>query len=251
MIKPGERVEDGAGASGGASGAVSGAASMALGDQDRMTELGVLTAGLLHELRQPLFVLKSCIDMLERDPGEIVRRLEELRGQVQTMEALVEGYGDFSRPVGRERHAFDPRQPLRSALPVLQRRAASAGVRLTVDAEDAVAVVGIPLAIQQAIVNLGNNAIEALIGRTDGEVALWIEIEPAHLCLHIRDNGPGLPEEMRQDLFRPFRTTKAGGTGLGLVLAQEAVALSGGNLRLREGEGTHWEIWFERITAAR
>lgn len=212
------------------------------GDQGRMTELGVLTAGLLHELRQPLFVLKSCLDVLERDPDQIRQRMDDLRGQIRTMEALIEGYGDFSRPVGGERHAFDLRQPVRSALPVLERRARSAGVALEVEVA-AAAVVGIPLAVQQAVVNLGNNAVEALSGRPGGRVVVRSEAREGGVSLWIEDNGPGLPEEIRRDLFRAFRTTKVGGTGLGLVLVREAIALSGGELRLREGgEGTGWEI---------
>ena len=212
----------------------------------RLAELGLLTAGLIHELRQPVFALKALLQIAEATPCPSPDFIGQMMEQLRTVEDLLSGYGDFSRRPALRNEVFDVRTPIRSAMVILEHRAHAAGVPVVAEYDAAVAVRGSMLAVQQVVVNLGHNALDALRGREGAQLSIrsgasvragegaWIRVE---------DNGPGLPEEIRAHLFEPFWTTKSSGTGLGLSISRDLMATYGGELRLRdEGPGTVWEI---------
>jgi C4-dicarboxylate-specific signal transduction histidine kinase len=209
----------------------------------RLAELGLLTAGLIHELRQPLFALKALAQIAEANPARAAEHLASVAAQVRTLEALVAGYADFSRRPAGTREVFELAAPVRSAMAVLAHRAVAAHVRLDVELGPAVAVRSCQLAVQQAVVNLGQNAIDALKGQREGRLSILGATCDAGGLLRIQDNGPGLPTIIRDHLFQPFHTTKSSGTGLGLAISRDLVTAGGGELRLVEvDEGTCWEI---------
>lgn len=206
----------------------------------RLAELGMLTARFIHEARQPMFALRAIIDLVQRDPSRLQEYLPVLRDQLDSLDLLLQGYGDFSRRPTATLEIFDIHKPIRSALVILERQARLANVSLTVTLEDVPFVRGAMLAVQQAVVNLGRNAIEAVRGQ-HGRVIVGCEAHGEHVIVSIRDDGPGLPTEIRNNLFQPFRTTKSDGTGLGLVISRDLLQHSGAALQLRDGPGTWWE----------
>lgn len=209
----------------------------------RLAELGLLTAGLIHELRQPLFALKALAQLAETQPGRAGDYLGQALEQVRTLETLIEGYADFSRRPAEKREVFDLGAPVRSAMVVLEHRACAARVRVEVELGEAVAVRSSLLAVQQAVVNLGQNAIDALRGQPEGRLRIAGVPNTRGGLLRIEDNGPGLPESIRAHLFEPFHTTKPTGTGLGLSISRDLLAASGAELRLVDVDrGTCWEI---------
>lgn len=209
----------------------------------RLAELGLLTAGLLHELRQPVFALKALAQLAETQPARAAELLRQALAQADTLETLIEGYADFSRRPAERREVFELAAPVRSAMAVLSHRACHARVAVELDLGPGVAVRGSHLAVQQAVVNLGQNAIDALRGRADGRLRIAAGVDPRGALLRVEDNGPGLPAAIRANLFRPFHTTKPSGTGLGLSISRDVLRASGGDLVLVDGtEGTCWEI---------
>jgi len=160
------------------------------------------------------------------------------------MEILLQGYGDFSRRPTDGLDYFDVQTPIQSALVILERRAKKADVQLVV-ALQPMMVRGSMLAIQQAVVNLAQNAIDAVQGLPNATV--WIRVQagtPA--TVEIQDNGPGLPEQIQRHLFEPFHTTKQQGTGLGLKLSHDLLRASEVSLMLMEyTQGTCWKLTFQ------
>ncbi|MDP2311404.1 MAG: ATP-binding protein [Pseudomonadota bacterium] len=224
-------------------GLVNGPMDAATQEALRLAELGLLTAGLIHELRQPVFAIKALAQLAEGHPSRAPEYLAQVLAQVRTLEALVEGYADFSRrPVG-SCEVFELSAPVRSALVVLEHRAVASRVRMHVDLGEAMAVRGSLLAVQQAVVNLGQNALDALRGQEDGCLRITNQRGLAGGTIRVEDNGPGLPDHIRSRLFEPFQTTKPSGTGLGLSISRDLMAACGGELRLVEvTRGTCWEI---------
>lgn len=209
----------------------------------RLAELGLLTAGLIHELRQPVFALKALGQLAEQQPERAPAFVAQMLDQVRTLEELIAGYGDFSRRPGRHDEVFDLRTPIRSALVILEHRAHAAQVPMVVDVDLSVAVRGSMLGVQQALVNLGQNALDALRGREDAVLHIRSGRRGDEACVWVEDNGPGLPSQIRAHLFEPFWTTKPSGTGLGLSISRDLVAAAGGALRLVDApSGTTWEI---------
>jgi two-component system C4-dicarboxylate transport sensor histidine kinase DctB len=209
----------------------------------RLAELGLLTAGLIHELRQPVFAVKALAQLAESHPARAADYLPQILAQIRTVEALLGSYGDFSRRPATRREVFDLRTPVESAMVILTHRGAAAQVPIDVALPDAVAVRGSLLAVQQAVVNLGQNALDALRGVPAGRLRITVVVGAAGGVIRVEDNGPGLPAAIRAHLFEPFHTTKAAGTGLGLTISRDLVRDSGGELRLVATEaGTCWEI---------
>jgi two-component system C4-dicarboxylate transport sensor histidine kinase DctB len=186
-----------------------------------------------------LFAIKGLLQLAEAQPESSAAHLAAARVQVETLEQLVAGWSDLSRRPGAVTTVFDLRSPVESALVLLRQRGAASGVRVVGELGDALAVRSSELGVQQAVVNLGQNALDALAGRPDAE--LHVRLEAASVV--VEDNGPGLPAPVRDQLFVPFTTTRRAGTGLGLPLAKALVEGAGGELRLEEAVcGVRWRI---------
>lgn len=205
----------------------------------RLAELGREAAGLVHQLRQPLFAIKSLIQLAEAQPDAAPAHLAAARGQVEALERLVASWSDLSRRPGADVHTFDIRAPVESALVLLRLRGAAMGVSVEAELGVGHMVRSSAVGIQQAVVNLGQNALDALEGREGAR--LFVGVEGSDIV--IADNGPGVPAGVRQSMFVPFATTRAAGTGLGLPLAKALVEGGGGRLEMEEVEsGVRWRI---------
>ena len=133
----------------------------------RLAELGREAAGLVHQLRQPIFAIKGLLQLAEAQPHSAPAHLAAAREQVEALERLVVGWSDLTRRPGADLQSFDVRAPVESALVLLRMRAAAVGVRVETDLGPGRLVYSSALGIQQAVMNLGQNAIDALEGRED------------------------------------------------------------------------------------
>lgn len=215
------------------------------GETRRLAEVGVLSASLVHELRQPLFAARALAQLAAAAarPEQVAAHLDGVLAQLNTLDALLRGYSEMARSPAGEVVAFDVWTAIRAALVILEHRAASAGVRVELGGVPALLVRAPVLAVQQVVVNLGQNAIDAVAGGPAAQLRISVLEGPARV--RVEDNGPGLDAAIRERLFEPFRTTKVGGTGLGLTLSRDLAEGFGGELRLAEegpSGGTAWEV---------
>ena len=214
----------------------------------RLAELGAHAAELVHELRNLVGSVKALAQLTQEQPERGAVTLPAILEQVQLMEDLVQGYHEVSRRPAEAGEVFDVRGPMRSAAVVLAHRAKVARVALTVEDGEGVAVRGSRLATVQALVNLGQNAIDAVWQQEGGTVRVRLEQGEQQVAVVVEDNGPGLAPQIRRNLFERFRTTKPEGTGLGLALSRDLVEQSGGRLLLDETpSGARWRIELPRV----
>lgn len=201
-----------------------------LDETARLAELGLLTASLMHELRQPLFAVKALAQLLEAEHGD--ERLGTMLEHLGHIEDLVAHYGGFGASLAEA--TFDLATPVREAAEMMRHRADSLGADLRYEpAGEALRVTGRASAALQVAVNLIQNALDAVAEGDAGRiVVVRTRRELGYALIEVEDTGPGLAQEVRGQLGQPFVTTKppGQGTGLGLYIAQKLVREHGGEL---------------------
>jgi two-component system, NtrC family, C4-dicarboxylate transport sensor histidine kinase DctB len=189
----------------------------------KMAAIGQMAAGITHELNQPLTALRNMVHnasiFLEQGGlDEVAGNLRHIDGLVDRMADITSRLRDFSRrsyaspQVVRLRHAIEESLAL-----MRSDRNRRAHIAVELPADDG--VVFEPVRLEQVIVNLVRNALDAVAGREDGMILIRAEHRGDRIVLGISDNGEGVPPELIDEIFDPFVTTKPEGEGLGLGLA--------------------------------
>ncbi|MBN1826269.1 MAG: PAS domain S-box protein [Candidatus Eisenbacteria bacterium] len=225
---------------------------------DRLAAVGELSAGIAHEIRNPLATISGSIQVLQGEldvTGENRRLLELIVRESDRLHRIVEEFLDFARnrPLGRARidlTAFleDLVENLRAHPKV------GPGVRVLLRSERPGAELAADEELLRSIfLNLTVNGAEAMGGK--GELVVEVgEVEDFRsapdsgpdraIAVRVTDKGPGVSEEVRRNLFRPFFTTKKGGVGLGLAMAQKAALSHNGKIECTSGpEGTTFTVY--------
>jgi len=228
---------------------------------DRLASVGTLSAGMAHEIKNPLVAIKTFTQLLpERYDDPDFRRTcsELLQKEVQRIDGIVSQLLNFARPRKATSELCRLHSVIRQSLELVQqqfqRRRVTLECRLAA-AEDVVR--GDPAALEQTFLNFFINALEAmekggrLLVATDLYRSRWqpyggSEAAETHIRVHISDTGPGIAPENLGRIFDPFFTTKEEGTGLGLSVAHEIIKEHDGyvDVKSRPGEGTTFTITF-------
>ncbi len=215
-------------------------AEKALAERERLASLGVLAAGVAHEVNTPIAGLSSYAQLLlaETAPADprypILKKMER-----QTFRAahLVNNLLEFARPRARANLRADLRAVVSNAAESVETTFGRRRLRQIADqAQGPIWVTGDPRELEQVFVNLLTNARDA---SPDGsEVDCRVERNGESARVTISDRGSGLPPESSDRLFEPFFTTKkSGGTGLGLAISRDIVRRHGGEIRLSPRPG--------------
>lgn len=216
---------------------------------DRLAALGTVALGLAHEIRNPLGGIKGAAQLLRAslaDPEQI-RCTEIIVREVERLDGLVEQLRGLATPPRLQMQAVNIHRILNDVLS-LQRQAPEWGtVELRTEFDPSLpAVQGDRAQLTQVFLNLVRNALEALGGA--GHLVIATRLDTRYhvrrrqgrsqfLAVSIADDGPGVAEEHRANLFAPFFTTKARGTGLGLALCHRIISEHGGVIAHEPGPG--------------
>lgn len=208
----------------------------------RLAALGRMTGGIAHEIRNPIAAMRlKAENALALGPERQGDALRTIVGQIDRLEGLVQSLLALVQPVTLA--------PVRVGLPAwlaeraagVQGRADAARVELRVAPGAPAEAVFDPIHLARAVDNLLDNALRHAPG--GGRVVLSAMRDDAVLRLHVDDDGPGVTESLRPQLFEPFATGRADGTGLGLALAREVALAHGGELRhVPLPQGTRFEL---------
>jgi two-component system, NtrC family, sensor histidine kinase HydH len=221
---------------------------------ERLAALGQLSAGLAHEIRNPLGIIKGSAEMLNRNLAAADPLSSELAGyisgEVNRLNSLVARFLDFARPLPLERRPADVAPIIERALKSAREQYPNAAVRIERNFRPDAPLLALDEAMaEQVFLNLAVNAIEAM-GEAGG--ALTVTVRPAESDgragaeIEFRDTGPGVAEAMREQIFNPFVTTKKTGVGLGLSIVSKIVDEHSGTIRLdpSSGGGACFRLFF-------
>ncbi len=214
---------------------------------ERLAALGQLSAGLAHEIRNPLGVIKGSAEMLTQKLQASDELSRELAGYISTevnrLGALVTEFLDFARPLHAQPHPADLTALLDRVLQIVAGRFPSEAVRI--ERHYASGLPPVPLdesLCEQAFLNLVQNAYEAMQD-TGHPGTLRVEVQPTTkddrkgVELRLADTGPGVPDELREEIFNPFVTTKKTGVGLGLSIVSKIVDGHHGTIHVGNAPG--------------
>jgi two-component system, NtrC family, sensor histidine kinase HydH len=209
---------------------------------EKLAAVGTMTAGLSHEIRNPLNAAALQLVVLERrvgklpaaEQGPLLAPLHLVRDEIRRLDHILEDFLQFARP--RE---FYPK-PV-EVLPVLDRVLTLLGgpaekrhVQVIRDFEAVPPVAGDEERLQQVVMNLGLNAIDAVPDGSWVRVSCRVGEDPDQVEILIDDAGGGVPVEIRERIFEPFFTTKAEGSGLGLPIVHAIVTQHGGTITVED-----------------
>jgi two-component system, NtrC family, sensor histidine kinase HydH len=216
------------------------AAEAAMRRSERLAALGQLSAGLAHELRNPLGSIKGSADLLARSASQadpMARELAEIiSAEVDRTNSLVTRFLDFARPL-------EPRRTLVDVTQVIDRAVMRAHVEITRDYAPALSQMAIdPELMEQVFLNLVTNAAQA--SRPGAPITVRTRMIEGQAEISVIDQGSGIPADKKETIFNPFVTTKQNGVGLGLAIVAKIVDGHGGKISVESqpGKGSAFRI---------
>ena len=224
---------------------------------NRLATLGQVAAGVAHEINQPVATIRAYADnarvFLERSqtaPAE--ENLGAIAALTERIGSITEELKAFARKGRTAAEPVELRGVIEGAVVLLRSRFAGRLDALAITLPPpTLTVMGNRLRLEQVLINLFQNALEALEGRDDARVEVSAAETAEDVALTVSDNGPGIPPAILKSLFTPFNTSKEKGLGLGLVISKDIVADYGGRIEVASGEsGTRFTIHLLRATGA-
>jgi PAS domain S-box-containing protein len=214
---------------------------MELAHANRVTSMGQLTASIAHEVNQPITAAVINAEAALRWLGAQPPNLEEVRGALGLIIEdgtragnVIGGIRALIKKVPPRQACLDLNEAIREVIALTRGEAARTGVSVRTDLADGLPLIyGDRVQLQQVILNLIINAIEAMSGVAETPRALLIstgQAEPGGVLVAVRDSGPGLDPASLEHLFNAFYTTKAGGMGMGLAICRSIIEAHDGQL---------------------
>jgi two-component system sensor histidine kinase AtoS len=210
--------------------------------KERLTALGEMSAGIAHELRNPMAVIAGYLNLLAKKQDGAGRAvIKDVLSEISGMNRIIGDLLTFARPTSLNRTAVNMRELIETCVStVLLARGADARIATVLELGEENAFVDEVL-MRQALGNLVQNAVEAM---PDGGTLTVRSQRDRALVIIIKDTGAGVPREQYRKIFLPFFTTKDTGVGMGLALTHKIVTAHGGRVEVesREGSGTTFTL---------
>ncbi|MFT5355294.1 MAG: signal transduction histidine kinase [Polyangiales bacterium] len=216
-------------------------------EQEALAAVGVLTAGLAHEIRNPLNAAQLQLELISRrsakgvDVDDVQRRAALVRGELKRLTSLLDDFLGLARPKALGLQPMDMSRLLDDLIELESPICLRQGIRVTSDCPPGLLAHADRDQLSQALLNLIRNSREAFSAANLEEGSLCLSAQEdittagkRIVRVGVTDDGPGFPEG---NILEPFHTTKAAGTGLGLSIVQKIVHAHGGELRLESPDG--------------
>lgn len=213
---------------------------------EHLATLGELAAGLAHEIRNPLAGIAGVVDVMGKElpPNSSSRAvLGDVQNEVIRIQSILNDLLSYARPRPPTFHPADLNTTIEQAVLMARQQVRTRPVQVLFTPNPSMPpVCHDPALVQQVILNLVLNGIQAITG--EGKVEIAIAREDPHALITVKDTGKGIPQDALPKIFKPFFTTRKEGTGLGLSLASGIVQSHGGTIEARSilSQGTQFRI---------
>jgi PAS domain S-box-containing protein len=214
-------------------------------ESEKLAAVGQLSAGIAHEVRNPLSSIKMSLQILEKrmqPEGNDLKRFRIAQREVEHLEELVNDVLIYARPAVPKREFSDIRRIIENALALVERLVADKNIQIQTDYDDSLPLMDVDAAmLEQAFLNIYRNAVDAM--EIDGILHITVRRrgnDLTQLQITFEDNGSGIDAADLPHIFNPFFTKKKYGTGLGMTQVKKIIDLHMGSIEIRsnKGEGT-------------
>jgi signal transduction histidine kinase len=200
--------------------------------QEKLASLGVLAAGVAHEIRNPLTAIKFRLFSLKKTlPDAAQEDAGVIADEIVRLERIVKDFLEFARPSDPELVAMPAQRILQEVHDLLRPQLEKSAIQLRMEPSEPLWVRADSQQIKQVLINLIQNSADSI--ERDGSITLRVTEKSGSargVVMEVADTGKGIPLDVQKRLFDPFFTTKPGGTGLGLPIAARIVEKHGGKL---------------------
>jgi PAS domain S-box-containing protein len=199
----------------------------------RLSSLGEMSAGVAHELRNPMAVISGYAQMLSKDlPDNLKPASLAMEKEIQCMNSIINGFLSFAKPKEPVFSELTAKDLIRENL---SGKEIPSNVEISISTEPSdFTFKGDAVLLRQAFTNLIGNALEAM--PEGGKLTIKAEKEEREVLFKISDTGHGIPEGLKEKIFLPFYTTKEKGTGLGLAIVHSIIQSHGGAIEAESSE---------------
>jgi signal transduction histidine kinase len=214
---------------------------------ERLASVGVLAAGIAHEIRNPLTAIKARLFALKELAGAdspATNQAVVIDGELNRMERLLKNFLDYARPSNPEFEDTNVRAFLSEVSALLAPDLESKNVSLRMEVEEELEAKFDRQQLKQVMLNLIKNAHEVCPDDGQPEIVLSAQRVDNRVELSVHDNGPGIPEAYQSEIFTPFFSKKHGGTGLGLPICRNIIRKHGADLKFETGDTIGTRFYF-------
>jgi PAS domain S-box-containing protein len=218
---------------------------------DRLAAMGELTAGVAHEVRNPLGIIRASVQLMEDaecSRERVTEAAEVIKQEIDRLDRVIKALLDFGRPAAPTLRPVAVSQVLEDVALFSRTFASRAHVKITERySTDAPDVLADPEQLKQVFVNLISNAVQAMPG--GGSLTIETGAEEGFVFVRFRDTGPGISAGVRDKIFDPFVSTRDDGTGLGLTIVHRIVDEHDGHIEVTSdpGAGTTFTVWLPAL----
>ena len=220
-----------------------------LAERERMASLGRMAATVAHEIKNPLSAIKSIAQVMREDEHlnkDYSRDLSLIVGETDRLSQSVTQLLSFARRESPAEQALGTDELLRSVVDLFRANAREHGIGLEYQIRDDAQLSGKCVSVlRDALSNLLLNALQAT--SPGGKISLAAALDNADLLISVQDTGPGVPLELREQIWEPFFTTRQRGTGLGLAIVRKRVQEVGGTASLGGAANGGGALFFLRV----
>ena len=216
---------------------------------EKMSAVGSLLAGIVHELNNPLTTILGFSQLLAQTNNGDRKNLDRIVSESERCARIVQNVLRISRPGKAEHEIVDVNSCIRETVELAEYQLRLHRIELNLrPAESNPSIYANPCELTQVVLNLLTNAIQAIAGSgQEGTIDVTTWIDDSRVLIQVKDDGPGIGAPALSNIFEPFVTTKETGTGLGLSLSRELVRANGGDVTVEStpGVGTKFTLQFD------
>lgn len=214
-----------------------------------MENVGYVFSGIRHELGNPINSVKTALSVLRKnidvwEKEQTITYIERSLQEIGRVEYLLRALKTFSFHENPKMQKLSLHEFMSSFVTLIEGDFAQRGIEIKLSEKDVGAAWFDPRALHQVMLNLAANADDALAETENAEIFITLNRDERFVRVSVRDNGAGMTELQKENLFKPFYTSKPDGTGLGLVIVKKMIAKMNGTIKIQSTHGIGTEVKF-------